>query len=285
MLLDANNPINTPLIFGEGIISTDSYEFAITFSPNMDEIFFTRRKLGEDNKIYTMKLVDGQWSNPKPAFFTTSKGWDFEPHINPQGDKLYFGSTRPLPNSSKSNGLHQWYSKKIQNGWSNPVPLERPFIEKSIIMYLTSSRNENLYFTTGEKGDKPEDWVIYKSIKEDEQYKSIDRMGNEINSPGKWIAHSFIAPDESYMIYDFKSESGYGESDLYISFNKNGKWTKPYNLGPKINTDHTEMAASVSPDGKYLFFHRGNENEGNIYWVAFEPIKEDIQKAKKQIKS
>jgi Tol biopolymer transport system component len=285
MLLDANNPINTPLIFGEGIISTDSYEFAITFSPNMDEIFFTRRKLGEDNKIYTMKLVDGQWSNPKPAFFTTTKGWDFEPHINPQGDKLYFGSTRPLNDTIKSTGLHQWYSNKTQNGWSNPVPLERPFIEKSIIMYLTSSRNENLYFTTGEKGDKPEDWVIYKSIKEDEQYKSIDRMGNEINSPGKWIAHSFIAPDESYMIYDFKSESGYGESDLYISFNKNGKWTKPHNLGPKINTDHTEMAASVSPDGKYLFFHRGNENEGNIYWVAFEPIKEEIQKAKKQIKS
>ena len=147
--------------------------------------------------------------------------------------------------------------------------------------YLTSSKNENLYFTTGEKGDKPEDWVIYNAEKKEGQYKSIDRMPNEINTTGKWIAHSFIAPDESYMIYDFKSESGYGKSDLYISFNKSGKWTKPYNLGPKINTDHTEMAASVSPDGKYLFFHRGNENEGNIYWVAFEPIKEEIQKAKK----
>ena len=281
ILLDKNIPTDIPLIFGKGIISTDNYEFAITFSPEMDELFFTRRNPGEDNKIYTIKLVDGQWSNPKPAFFTTSKGWDFEPHINPQGDKLYFGSTRPLNDKIKSTGLHQWYSNKTQNGWNTSVPLERPFIEKSIIMYLTSSRNENLYFTTGEKGDKPEDWVIYKSIKEDGQYKSIDRMGNEINSPGKWIAHSFIAPDESYMIYDFKSESGYGESDLYISFNKNGKWTKPYNLGPKINTDHTEMAASVSPDGKYLFFHRGNENEGNIYWVAFEPIKEEIQKEKK----
>ncbi len=280
ILLDKNIPTDIPLIFGKGIISTDSYEFAITFSPNMDEIFFTRRKLGEDNKIYTMKLVDGKWSNPKPAFFTATKGWDFEPHISPKGDKLFFGSTRPLNDTIKSSGLHQWYSNKAQNGWSYPVPLERPFIEKSIIMYLTSSRNENLYFTTGEKGDKPEDWVIYKSIKEDEQYKSIDRIGNEINSLGKWIAHSFIAPDESYMIFDFKSESGYGKSDLYISFNKSGKWTKPYNLGPKINTEQTEMAASVSPDGKYLFFHRGNENVGNIYWVEFDPIKKEIEKAR-----
>lgn len=278
MLLDANTPTDKPLIFAKGIISTDGYEFAITFSPEMDELFFTRRNPGEDNKIYAMQWVDGKWSDPEPTFFTATEGWDFEPHISPKGDKLYFGSTRPLPDSLKSNGLHQWYSTKTANGWGNPIPLESPFRDKSIIMYLTSSENENLYFTTGEKGDKPEDWVIYKSIKEDGQYQSIDRMGTEINATGNWIAHSFIAPDESYLIYDFKSDSGYGESDLYISFNQNGKWTKSYNLGPKINTDQTEMAASVSPDGKYLFFHRGNENEGNMYWVAFKPIQENMLK-------
>lgn len=277
-LLDPNNPIDTPLIFGEGIISTNSYEFAITFTPKMDELYFTRRKLGENNKIYTMQLVDGKWSNPEPAFFTASEGWDFEPHISPKGDKLFFGSTRPLSDSLKSNGLHQWYSKKTQNGWNNPIPLEPPFMDKSIIMYLTSSENGNLYFTTGEKGDKPEDWVIYNSIKKDGHYASIDRMGTEINATGKWVAHSFIAPDESYMIYDFKSDSGYGESDLYISFNQNGTWTKPYNLGPKINTDETEMAASVSPDGKYLFFHRGGNDTGNIYWVDFKTVMENIKK-------
>jgi len=277
-LLSNQIPIDTPLVFAEGIISTDSYEFAITFTPEMDELYFTRRIPGEDNIIYTMQLTDGQWSNPEPAFFTATEGWDFEPHISPNGDKLYFGSTRPLPDASKSNGLHQWYSMKKNEGWSTPIPLEKPFMDKSIIMYLNSTRHEDLYFTTGEKGDKPEDWVIYKSVKEDGQYKSIDRMGNEINGPGKWVAHSCIAPDESYMIYDFKSDSGYGESDLYISFNKNGKWTKPYNLGPKINTDQTEMAASVSPDGKYLFFHRGNEKEGNMYWVDFKTVKENMEK-------
>jgi hypothetical protein len=145
-------------------------------------------------------------------------------------------------------------------------------------MYLTSSENGNLFFTTVEKGDKPEDWVIYKSIKEDGQYKSIDRVEKEINASGKWIAHSYIAPDESYMIYDFKSDSGYGKSDLYISFNNKGKWTKPYNLGSKINTNQTEMAASVSPDGKYLFFHRGGKDKGDIYWVEFKTVKEKIEK-------
>jgi Tol biopolymer transport system component len=278
MFLDANIPTDTPLVFGDGIISTDNYEFAITFTPEMDEIFFTRRKPEEDNEIYAMKLVDGKWTNPEPAFFTATEGWDFEPHISPKGDKLYFGSIRPLNDTLKPPGLYQWYSRREANGWSTPVPLEKPFIDKSIIMYLTSSENGNLYFTRGEKGDAPEDWVIYNSVMEDGQYKSINRMGSEINSTGKWIAHSYIAPDESYMIYDFKSDLGFGESDLCISFNKNGIWTEPYNLGPKINTDQTEMAASVSPDGKYLFFHRGGDNHGNIYWVDFKSIKENALK-------
>ena len=278
MLLDAKIPTDTPLIFGKGIISTNNYEFAITFSPEMDEIYFTRRKPGEDNKIYTMQLVDGKWSNPKPAFFTATEGWDFEPHMSPRGDKLYFGSTRPLNDTIKSFGLHQWYSKREKKGWTTPIPLEKPFIDRSIIMYLTSSENDNLYFTTGERGDKPEDWVIYNSIKEDGQYKTINRMGNEINGLGKWVAHSCIAPDESYMIYDFKSDSGFGDSDLYVSFNKKGIWTEPYNLGPKVNTNQPEMAASVSPDGKYLFFHRGGDDYGNIYWIDFRPIKEKILK-------
>jgi len=276
MLLDAKIPADIPLVFGEGIISTDDYEFAITFTPEMDELFFTRRKPMEDNTIYSMQLVDDKWSSPKPAFFTATEGWDFEPHINPKGDKLYFGSTRPLNDTIESTGLHQWFCIKEEKGWSKPKPLEKPFIDKAIIMYLTSSKNGNLYFTSGEKVYKPENWVIYNSVLENNQYKSIDRMGKIINAAGKWVAHSYIAPDESYMIYDFKSDVGFGKSDLYISFNKNGKWTKPYNLGPKVNTDQTEMAASVSPDGKYLFFHRGDDTEGNIYWIDFLLLKENI---------
>jgi len=152
------------------------------------------------------------------------------------------------------------------------VPLEKPFVD-GFTMYITSSKNGNLYFTSNEKGAEPKDGGIYNSINEEGQYRNIKRMGKEINFSGKWIAHSFIAPDESYIIYDGESTSGYGNCDLYISFNKNGTWTEPYNLGPEINTDQCEMTASVSPDGKYLFFHRGGEDNGDIYWIDFRPTK------------
>lgn len=282
-LLSDQIPLDTALIFGQGIISTDNYEFAITFNPEMDELYFTRRKPEEDNKIYTMKLVDSSWSAPEEVFFSANKGWDFEPHINPQGDILYFGSVRPLPDSTKSTGLHQWYSTKNTKGWGQPVPLDQPFIDQ-FVMYLTSSENGNLYFTSGKiEASGLEDEGIYNSINEEGQYSSINRMGKEINLSGlKTIAHPYIAPDESYIIYDGKSTTGFGACDLYISFKKNGIWTKAYNLGPEVNTDQCEMCASVSPDGKYLFFHRGVYSEGeaeigNIYWIDFIRLKERIE--------
>ena len=269
-------PTDKALIFGQKVISTDNFEFGITFNPEMNELFFTRRKPDEDNKIYHMKLEDGKWSNPELAFFTSDEGWDFEPHISPKGDRLYFGSVRPLPDTVKPRGLYQWYCEKKEDNWGTPTPLEEPFTDKTI-MYLTSTKHDNLYFTSGEEGDEPGDWVIYNAINEKGQYSSINRMGKAINFDGKYIAHPYISPDESYIIYDGESTSGYGDNDLYISFNKNGIWTAAVNLGPGINTDQTEMCPSVSPDGKYLFFHRGDSDNGDIYWADFTLIKQRFE--------
>lgn len=273
-------PTDTALVFGEGIISTDAFEFAITFSPEMDEMFFTRRKMDADNEIFNMKFNEGKWSDPELAFFTPEIGWDFEPHINPKGDMLYFGSLRPLPDSTKSSGLNQWMSKKIPDGWGEPEPLDSPFKDR-FVMYLTSSEEGNLYFTSRDEGAERGDGGIYSSDKEQGQYNSVQRMGTAINFDGKWIAHPYIAPDESYVIYDGEHESGYGESDLYISFKQNGLWSKAVNMGPEVNTEKTEMCPSVSPDGKYLFFHRGRyiegeEESGEIMWIDFGLLKEKL---------
>jgi len=269
-------PTDTALIFGQGIISTDdAMEFAITFNPEMNELYFTRRKPEEENEIYSMKLVDDKWSAPEAAFFSTnnSKHWDFEPHINPKGDLLYFGSLRPLNDTIESSGMHQWYLKKNEDGWSQPIPLETPFVDR-FVMYITSSENNSLYFTSSENGQGG----IYYAIREQGQDVSIKKMGKEVNT-GANIAHSYIAPDESYMIFDGERPSGFGDCDLYISFKENGVWTESYNLGSKINTEMCEMTASVSPDGKYLFFHRGGgkEDSGNIYWVDFNKIKKELK--------
>jgi len=47
---------------------------------------------------------------------------------------------------------------------------------------------------------------------------------------------------------------GHGGFDLYISYNREGVWTKPANLGDKINSSGNEYSPTISPDGKYFFW-------------------------------
>ncbi|GAA4271540.1 hypothetical protein U6A24_13215 [Aquimarina gracilis] len=276
-LLSNQIPKDTPLIFAPGIISIEGHvSGSITFNSAMDELFFNRRKPGESHNLYTMKLIDGKWSAPKPASFSTNKEHlDFHPRFSLKGDRLYFGSTRPLNNtittSTTPRGLHQWYVEKDENGvWGEPIVMTKPFLD-IYIMCTTPSENGNLYFTSGE-GPGANNEGIYYAVNQNGHYAAIERMNDVINANGKWIAHPFVAPDESYILYDSQKTSEDNNSDVFISFNKNGIWTESYSLGPKINTIINESTPTVTADGKYLFFSRGEEKvreDGSTYWTSY----------------
>jgi len=278
-LFSTEIPVDTALVYGPGIISTkESHESAIAFNQDMTTLYLNRRKPNDTYKIYVKNFADGQWSKAELAPFYSSKDTayaDYRPRLNPQGDILYFNSDRPLKGETKSTGGHQWYVKKTKNGWGQPMPLETPTAD-GVILDVASSENGNLYFSANKIDGKPEDEKLYFSVNENGENRAAVQMGDEINSPGIWSCCPFIAPDESYMIYDSPRNSGYGWVDLYISFKKNGKWTKSYNLGPKVNTNYGEGLATVSPDGKFLFFYRDLNGKGDIFWTDFAQLKEEI---------
>ena len=92
----------------------------------------------------------------------------------------------------------------------------------------------------------------------------------------------FIAPDESYIIFYWYSPTNREGVGLYISFRReNSSWAEGKNMGPLFNapTESCTQAASLSPDGKYLFFLRRYDEA--IYWVdakVIEYLKPDESK-------
>jgi hypothetical protein len=111
---------------------------------------------------------------------------------------------------------------------------------------------------------------IYRSQLVNSNYSTVERLTNVINSSyGAW--DPFIAPDESYMIFSTIRAGGYGQEDQYISYNVNGTWSSPRNLGSAINTTQIEYGSYISPDNKYYFFSRpagwGPNIAADIYWV------------------
>jgi hypothetical protein len=70
-----------------------------------------------------------------------------------------------------------------------------------------------------------------------------------------------IAPDASFMVfYSIRPGAQRGtETNLYLSLRgADGTWTKPRNMGPRINTRYYEHGARISADKKYMFFTRSN---------------------------
>jgi Tol biopolymer transport system component len=102
----------------------------------------------------------------------------------------------------------------------------------------------------------------------------------------------YIAPDESYFIFCSFRKGGFGSGDLYVCFKeKNGSWSKPINMGDKINTNLNERFPNVTPDGKYLFFNSTKKIQGaasdspgngygDMYWISAKIIDELKMQAK-----
>ncbi|HAA20541.1 MAG TPA: hypothetical protein DCP28_17915, partial [Cytophagales bacterium] len=69
-----------------------------------------------------------------------------------------------------------------------------------------------------------------------------------------------------------------GESDLDISFRQaDGTWGPAINMGPNVNSQHWDAVASVTPDGKFLLFNRGMDEDNDntdLYWVDARIIEE-----------
>ncbi|MCU0472303.1 MAG: hypothetical protein MUC93_02905 [Bacteroidales bacterium] len=63
--LGQNPPGLTPEVFAPEIISTDAHEFSCCFSPDGNEIYFTRMNPEErQNYIMFTRLTDGSWTEP-----------------------------------------------------------------------------------------------------------------------------------------------------------------------------------------------------------------------------
>jgi len=249
-----------PEQFGVGIIDNDERVFAITFSPDGKECFYT--KSFTTNTVITTKEINGIWKKPSIADFS-GKVFDFEPHITPDGRKMIFGSMRTLPGVEKNDGLHQWFLANINGEWSKPKPMGSPF-KDGFCMYVSVAENGNIYFT-GNDG-------IYLSKFLNGKYSSPEKLSDVINNL-QYAAHPFIALDESYLIFDAQPQEG--NSELFISFrNNNETWSVPRKFDSNFNTDQGELCAFVTRDGKYLFFSRLSPGKGDIYWVSAKIIEE-----------
>lgn len=245
-----------PEIFAPGVISlSDRKETRITFSPDGLKCFLATN-IG---MLYT-KIENGSWTEPQIMTFSNTDN-ENEPMISPNGNNLYFVATQPGASDYWIKDIY--VSEKNEEEWLTPVKLEGPVNSDREEWHPSITIEGTLYFCSNRSGN----YFLYTSEKVGDQYLTVDKLPNIINSAEYGASDPYIASDESYLIFT----SGL-HTDQFISYHKeNGTWTNPKNLGSHINTEGIEYGSFVSYDSNYYFFSRiddyGPYGNGDLYWV------------------
>jgi Tol biopolymer transport system component len=269
----------TPELWGQGLISTPLDELNTVFSPDGKELYWSIALPDQAGGVIVFsRLVNGTWSTPAVAPFS-GHSTDWDPFFTPDGQAMIFTSNRPKAGATSPgpSDFDLWQTTRTPNGgWSDPVNLGAPVNTPRQEYYPSIASDGTLYFSSNRDGGQGS-FDIFRSRLVDGKYTEPENLGPEVNSKAVEI-DNYIAPDQSFIIFNSSGRpDDLGRGDLYISYNREGKWTPAIHLPAPVNSPAREYCPIGSPDGKWLYF---TSKRWPFDGVAAATIKvPDLQKA------
>lgn len=270
--LGQNEPGLIPEIFAPYIVSTGMSEINACFSPDYTEFLFSVVMPGNNFVIMSMKYNGQQWSAPEVASFSGDYS-EADPFITADGKYLYFVSKRPIDSlQTPKTDWDIWRMTRINGEWANPEHLDSDINSDKDDIYPTLTKDGTLYFSSGRAGGNNRD--IYYAKSKGIGFEQCLKLNDTINK--YWEGDIFISPEEDYMI--FRAYGNPNGSGLYITFNINGEWSIPQNMGEEINLTGHEFCPILDPDGKYFFFTSRHitAKEKSSKKLSYQKIKDEF---------
>jgi len=267
-----------PEVFAPGIVSTGLYTRDIAMTKDGKEIYFCISDAAITG-IFVTKLVNNRWTAPAIAKFSGKGFFDFEPHISPDGTKLFFLSNRPPPGKEAKPGwFYQkiWMMNRTDTSWSEPQMVAEPISSENNEFFPSVTNEQVLYFTRSAKSGS---LMIYRSAFKNGSYEKPESLSLSIPEKGM-LFNAFISPEENFLITCAQGiDSTNVDQDYYISFRtSDGKWSDLIKFGPEINSPGDNAnSAYVSPDGKYLFFSSSRKDPSLLQVTSGIPLSSIIK--------
>jgi flagellar motor protein MotB len=174
---------------------------------------------------------------------------EYYPSLTIDGKKIIF--------TKQIKGDEDFYESTFNNvNWSKNKPLEG---------------NVNTNFNEGAQSISQDgEWIVFTGCNYPEGFGSCDlyisyktkkgfteavNLGGVINSD-YWESAPSISPDKRDIYFSSSQPGGYGGKDIWVTHrNEKGKWSKPENLGPTVNTTGDESCSFIYADNQTLFFN------------------------------
>jgi hypothetical protein len=259
-----------PKVFAPGLICHNGAgphqcEAFGTFSADGNTFCFAR---GRD--VFITENTNQGWTTPKHIEITIDDYWSpWSPCLSPDANSIFCTVAERHPRIKRYD---LYRCNRTSHGWTKPQRLGPPLSSPAKEITCSFAANNSIYLGSGRKGHgKGIIWAIPFEGNTWARAVHID-----LNFPA---GDAGIAPDESFMVFTaINLPGGYGHRDIYLTLHlPDGTWSKPRNLGPRINTAYIEHGPRISPDKKYLFFNRSNgwdyriySVHSDIYWVELK---------------
>ena len=250
---------------GKGIISTEREEAFPCFDAKNQTLYFSR-----EQKLFASKLVGSEWKTPEQLPFSKDFN-DSAPRIFQNGQTLLFTSNRPAGTDSNKKNL--WQVKKEEDAWQGPSPLPFPVNIDSLGDYHgVVSESGNVYFISyNREGGFGRSDIYSGALKPDGTFE-VTNLGESVNSEMS-EADVFVAPDEKYILFASTGrEDSFGADDIYVSFKNPKGWSKPQNIGPKVNSFAYEYGPWVDDSNGFLYFNSYRRGASDIYRIKVDEL-------------
>lgn len=265
-----------PVKFEPGLISNGG-QFGLTISPDAITALWVESNGRRDTLVIKeSRKINGVWQTPVIASFsnTTAQWKDIDPLFSPDGKTVLFQSNRQVPGKPDRIGFDIWGVNQTANGWSEPYHLGNVINSDIAESYASITTKGDIYFMK-DNDNKKGNSDIYVSRLLNGVYQEPVNIGAPVNTIDHRESNPYIAPDESFLIYFSSDPNGFGEVDLLISFQTNGKWSEPKNLGAPINTVNAEFCPFYHAGEKRLYFSvqikAANRMIEDLYYIHFDP--------------
>lgn len=179
-----------------------------------------------------------------------TKAGEYFPSLTADGESLVF--------TRRDRGYDEnfYLSTRVGEVWQAPRPLNDINTNDNEGAQAISPDGTWLIFTAcNRRGDGSQGSCdLYWSQLRSTGWTKPVPFSAVINSPD-WDAQPTIGADNRSIIFASSRPGGRGDIDLWqVNRQENGKWGKPVNLGPNINTPGKDHMPFLHPDGQTLYF-------------------------------
>ncbi|WP_103068377.1 OmpA family protein [Aquimarina sediminis] len=188
--------------------------------------------------------------------------------FTPDGNTIYISKSNSEKGKKKfdsinHNAIHLYKADKVDGKWTKPEKLEFNDINYSIEHPSLSDDGSKLYFSSNMPGGYGDFDIYSVEVNQDGTYEKPVNLGAIINTENR-EQFPFISK-EGHLFFSSNGHLGLGMMDIFVSEQKEQRFTRPINLGAPINSRYDDFSMTYYTKTDGFFASNRKKNGDDIY--------------------